>query len=446
MIVSDAGGGFRFTGLPAGKYTLRATRPGVSTSSLWQSVGAVVSAGDLAVNLVLPDAGMLTGKVAFSEGGAPRMFTVAVGAGYPAAFAEKDGSFSIDAPGGKQTLFISGPDFMRAVHAVDVAEKQSTDVGTITVERGRSVAGRVVDQNGNAVEGATVVAGMMLSGSGAELNIESESYGSQQTTTDAAGRFLMTGFGEAPLVAVAQHADVGRSESVSILRSSRSAQVELVLVATGALKGVVRRDGKPLPGTVVIANPRAATRSNFFVVTGEDGSYALDKLAAGDYYVMAMIGGGGPKPKDMHFRAVDVAVGEIAERDIDIDVGDVTVAVTTTTDTGAPVMLAIVFVMTGTWDAPTSEALRNTFAEVETATVYLRNAMGPGAIDVAGLQPGPHTTCVTPIPADPSDMDAIQQAMQRADQLPMTCAQFAVTAAPTQQSVAVTVPTEWTKP
>lgn len=443
MIVSGAGGEFRFAGLPPGDYELRAIRPGASTSSLWQAPSTVVATGTLDVELLLPEPGRLMGKVAFADGTSPRAYTVAVGAGYPIPFGEKDGAFSLDAPGGKQTLFVSGPDFMRSSLTVEVNERENTDVGTITVEKGRAISGRVVDPNGNPVEGATVAAGQLISGSGSEFHIPSESINAQTTTTDAAGRFLMSGFGESPLVAQANHDEVGRSDAIPIIRSSRSVDIELVLISSGSLEGVITRDGKPLPNTVVIANPRAATRSNFFTVSGPDGSYALDKLSAGDYFIMAMIGGGGPRPKDMHLHSVDIVAGQTTEQDIDIVAGPVTLAIDTLSDTGERIQIVSVFALNGTIDAPNSEALRAMASEIDSAIMYMRNTWSGATIKIEGVHPGPHTVCSIPIVVGEGGM---QEAMSKSDTAPMKCEHLDVQATPTEQPITVTVPNEWLQP
>jgi hypothetical protein len=77
------------------------------------------------------------------------------------------------------------------------------------------------------------------------------------------------------------------------------------------------QNGKPLGDTVVIANPVGATSSNFFVVTGPDGTFALDTLAPGAYVIYPMLGGGGGRPKDMYTRKVEVTA--VARMKVEID-------------------------------------------------------------------------------------------------------------------------------
>src|SRR6185312_15205277 len=108
---------------------------------------------------------------------------------------------------------------------------------------------------------------------------------------------------------VAGKPGAGRSASIRLPASPASATVDLVLAPTTSLQCLITRAGRPLPDTVVIANPIGAIASNFFVTTGPDGTFALDALAPGAYIVYPMLGGGGNRPKDIYVRKVDVGLG-----------------------------------------------------------------------------------------------------------------------------------------
>src|SRR5690606_30010686 len=154
------------------------------------------------------------------------------------------------------------------------------------------------------------------------------------------------------LTIVAGKDGVGRSSSVALPRGGESQTVELILAATGKLSGVVRKDGAPVADTVVIAHPIAATASNFFVVTGADGSYALDALTADEYIAYPMIGGGGPRPKDMYLLPARIAPGETTRHDINYETGALELAVRVTTDDNTPVAAAAVFLIGIEIDVP----------------------------------------------------------------------------------------------
>jgi hypothetical protein len=440
--VTDQAGGFRFAGLPDGSYRVRAARPGATEAALWLAEGVVAQPGGAAVRIVVGADGRVVGKVAFADGTAPKAFTVSIGGTHPVPFASGDGSFALAAAGGSHTVTIGGPGFVEArVRDVAVAGDKDADLGTITVAPGRSVSGRVVDANGAPVPGATIAAGALLSGGGAELYIPDESIGARSTEADDAGRFSLDGFGNGAVTVVAGKRDVGRSASLRLPPGPNSAVLELVLQPTTGLAGRVTRGGAPVADTVVIANPIGAISSNFFVITGADGSFVLDALAPGPYVVYPMLGGGGGRPKDMYLRRVEVTLGVRAEVAIDVTPGPVTLAIHLAADDGAAVPMASVLAIQAAVDARTMEELRDgsrlpmTPDGGRAIPMYLRQAMG-GDLELAGVHAGGHTVCVVPFPGPVDDPEL----------LPMKCVPIEVTAAPTRQPLEVVVPAAWLVP
>ena len=430
-LVTDAGGRFRFTGLPDGAYRLRAGRPDASEATLWLGASVEARPGDPPVTITLPEAGAITGKVVLAGGGAPRAFTAEVGGTTPLPFAGEDGAFTITAPGGTHTLTIAGAGFVtRRVRGVEVADGETTDLGTITVEAGRAVSGRVLGPDGAPVPGARVAAGPLLTGGGAELYIEDESPGARSAETDEAGRFTIDGFGPGAIVVVAGKEGVGRSPSVSIPRGPASATVDLVLAPTGGLDGKVTRAGAPLADTVIIANPIGAVRSNFFVVSGADGTFTFDALNPGTYLVYPMIGGGGSRPKDMVVTATQVGAGARGAVSIDATPGPGSLII----DVAAP--MAALMIVQAKVDAPNLDLMRDgswippEMLSGGTVMMYMRMASG-GPVEIDGIRPGYHTVCAAAIAGRP-DPDTIGET-------PMTCVGVDVTTAKGQR-VAVTPP------
>lgn len=139
--------------------------------------------------------------------------------------------------------------------AVEVEDGGTKDLGTVTVKRGRSISGRVLDASGMQVAAATVAAGVLLTGGGQKLYIEGESIGARETETDDQGRFLLSGFPPASITVTAGKAGVGRSPSLSIPSGPSSAEIDLVLAATESVSGIARLDGTPLADTIIIASP-----------------------------------------------------------------------------------------------------------------------------------------------------------------------------------------------
>ncbi len=435
QVVTDQGGGFHITGLPDGLYRIRAARPGAPESALDLAKSTDVRPGGPKLTLVLNAESSIVGKVAFKDGTVPRTFTVALGAAFPTPFATADGSFNITAPTGAQTIIIDGKSFLAAkARDVDVSDGKPTDIGTIVVEPGRSVSGRVLDEAGLPIAGAKVAAGILLTGGGQELYIADESIGAKDTITDSNGRYRLEGFSPVPITIVAGKDLIGRSASVQLPGGSDSATLDLLLQKTSGLDGVITRDGKPLGDTIVIANPIGASHANFFSVTGADGTFALDALAPGTYIVYPIIGGGGMRPKDMYIVKAELVLGKRARVSIDTSPGPVTLAVTVKTQAGVAVPMAQLFLIQAQISATNSAELRD-FDQLGTFTdkpmpLYIRGAMA-GAGEITNVRVGAHTLCVVPLqgPPDPN-----------APPVPVFCQPVKIDGVAKQQ-VAVVVPT-----
>ncbi|HEY5947648.1 MAG TPA: sigma-70 family RNA polymerase sigma factor, partial [Kofleriaceae bacterium] len=443
--IADAAGKFHIGGLPAGNYRVRAARPGTSESMLWTQVGQVVPTNTTGLRLTVSSPSTLEGRVLYEDGSPPPAFTVAVGYATPKPFATADGRFSIEVPGGAFNLAVSGPTFIRKLVAIEVKDGSKKDLGTVTVKRGRSISGRVIDASGMPVAAATVAAGQLLTGDGQKLYIESESVGAQETTTDGQGRFVMSGFPPASITVTAGKDGVGRSQSVSIPSGPSSAEVELVLAATGSVSGTVRVDGTPLAETIIIASPANGSSSNFFVTTGPDGSFALDALTPGLYAITPIIGDAG----DKHFRRVDIVAGQRAQVDINVTTGSGSIEITVKTEAGEPVLASRVAVIGMRVDAPNLAALRygallpSLPADGPPVPFFIRKARG-GPARVDHMKPGTYTACAVPLPGDPQNPLVAQQLQEQVNSLPMKCAPATIGGG--EKKVTITVPAAWTKP
>lgn len=146
--VADAGGKFSFRGMPPGRYRLRAVRAGDGADGLFTPRGIVVESGATGVELMVPAAGRVAGRVLYADGEAPELFAVAIGAGAPIPVVSDDGRFELESPGGTIRVEVSGPTFMPKSVTATVEGGEIADVGTINVERGRAVSGRVLDPGG----------------------------------------------------------------------------------------------------------------------------------------------------------------------------------------------------------------------------------------------------------------------------------------------------------
>ncbi|HEY4239004.1 MAG TPA: sigma-70 family RNA polymerase sigma factor [Kofleriaceae bacterium] len=431
--VTDQGGAFRFAGLPGGSYVVSAARPGASEAALQLSPGITTEPGGGPIQIVVPAEGRAVGKVRLVDGSAPIAFTITLGGTTPVGFTAKDGSFAMRAPFGTYPLTISGPGFMTASEPVTIDEAKDTDLGTIVVSPGRSISGRVVDEHGAPVAKAAVVAGALLTGGGTDLYIKDESIATKDTQTDDTGRFVLDGFPPMALTVIAGKTGVGRSASVRLPSGPDSATLDLVLAPTTRLEGTITSKGAPLPDTVVIANPVGAIAQNFFVTTGPDGGFVIDALAPGTYVVSPMIGGGGPGPKNIYLRRVELVAGATARVDIDATAGPITLSLSVKTDAGAPLPNAAISAIAAPLEPHTVEDMRDgTLLPVtdQVIPMYLRGERdGVGSID--DMRPGLHTICVV---LGDMRMPTASTKFQ--------CTQKTLSAA-TAQSIAIVVPASW---
>jgi len=430
--VTDQAGAFRFAGLPDGSYRVRAARPGANEAALGLSPGVVTKPNAAAIKIVVPAEGRAIGKVQLADGKPAAAFTITLANTNPLPFVTKDGAFSAPAAAGTYSLTVAGPGFVTTSKQVTIDEGKDTNIGTITVNAGRSISGRVLDEHGAPVAKATVAAGALLTGGGAELYIKDESIAAKDAETDADGKFVLDGFPPASITVIAGKANIGRSASIRLPASPDSATLDLVLAATSGLDGKVTRAGQPLADTVVIANPIGAVASNFFVTTGADGTFALDTLAPGSYIVYPMLGGGGNRPKDMYVRRVEIALGKKTHVDIDATPGPITLTLSVKTDKGAPVAMAQLIALQATIDPQTADELRDgTRMPVgdQVMPMYARGITA-GAATIEGMRPGAHTMCA--IVGDPR----IPSAMK------FKCTPLKLTAA-TKQTASLVLPATW---
>jgi RNA polymerase sigma factor (sigma-70 family) len=431
-MITDQAGAFRFAGLPDGSYHVHAARPGASEAALWLSTGVTTKPDAAPIKVVVPADARAVGKVQLASGAPATVFTIALDDTRPRPFVTNDGTFAVPAAAGTYTLTVAGPGFVTTSKQVTIAEGKDTDAGTITVNPGRSISGRVLDENGAPVAHATVAAGALLTGGGADLYMKTESIAAKDTETDDQGRFVLEGFPPASLTVLAGKANAGRSPSIQLPASPDSATLDLVLAATSSLHGKITRDGQPLGDTVVIANPIGAMSSNFFVTTGPDGTFVLDALAPGSYVVYPMLGGGGNGPKDVYLRRTEVALGKTTTIEIDATPGPVTLALSAKTEAGVPLPMAGLLAIQLSINPQTAQELRDGTllpASDQIIPMNMRRIVG-GAATIEGMRPGAHTLCAAL--GDPRLVSSLK----------IKCTQVTLTAAPKQTSTIV-VPAAW---
>jgi len=429
--VTDPHGAFRFPGLPDELYTVRAARPAAAEAELWLSTGVATRPTAAPIQIVVPADGRVLGKVQLADGSPVTAFTIALGNTSAVPIVTKDGTFALPAPAGTYTLTVTGPGFVTTSRDATIAEGIDTDVGAIAVTAGRSISGRVLDETGMPIANATVAAGALLSGGGAELYIKTESIAARDTTTAADGRFVLAGFPPASLTVIAGKQNAGRSASVQLPAGTDSVTLDLVLTATSSLGGKATRNNQPLADTMIIASPIGAMWSNFFVTTGPDGTFAFDALAPGAYVVYPMLGRGGSSPGSIYMRRTDVTLGTKAQVDIDATPGPITLAVSITTDAGARLPKGRVGTIELAIHPQTAEELRDGTRLPTDRTIAMHGGViHDGAASIEDLQPGTHTLC------------AMIGDARIASTVKLTCKQVTLSSAP-RQTASLAVPSAW---
>jgi protocatechuate 3,4-dioxygenase beta subunit len=436
---TDGDGRFALRGLADGAYRVRAQRTSRRQQFWSGGEGTAARPGDLALRIVLPAPGGIRGSVAFASGGAPERGSVTIGWSHSAAL--DDGRFVLeDLEPGTHDLTVRGADFAELKRpAVAVEAGKVTDVGVLTVTRGRKVTGTVTDAGGAPVAGAKVSMGktLMATGGGGGLpGLDDERLGIRSATSGADGSFAIIGAPTTAASLVADHPTRGRSLAVEVpAGDSDPPPLRLGLAAFGSVEGVVTSGGKPVSGAMVQATQ--GTGAHITIATaGSDGRFVLDRLPAGEQHITAsqMAGMG---MTSASATAVVVA-GQRAQVAIDIVSGDVSLTVEVKAKPGATVNAAQVFVARGVLDvkngkdlgaaARTADGLRMTFW------------FGGAAPSFDKLTPGPLSICTLPITGNMSDATFMERLQAHTDELEVHCARFELAATPAKQTFVQEVP------
>lgn len=446
--LSDAGGRFKLTGLSDGPYQVRASRSagGGRFGGGWTVPPVDARTGDTDVRIELAAEGTITGKVAFANGDAPAAFSVNLGGwGQGTPFSSKSGKFEVPelAPR-KYTVTIRGPGFdSKQIGDVEVKPGETTDLGTIEVEKGRSVAGKVVDAGGSPVADALVRAGRTIFGDGSSSKSAFGGPPGAQNTkevrTDESGRFAIFGLGPSDISVVAEHETMGRSKAILIRGRASTADLSLQLAPFGALEGTVTRGGKPAERVFVSVASLTTPDVSYGVATGDDGKYRYDKLAPDEYKVQAFLmrgmGGFGTRAP----KRVVVASGKTARADLAYDAGTVDVLVAIKEAGGKALGFTWVAAMTGEVTATNARDMQLEIGRSESST---QNAFSIGGSEarLLDLSPRSYSICAIPYPSEVSGMaDTMAYGEREGDKLPVYCKPIDVAETPGEQAITIEV-------
>lgn len=441
---TDGAGTFAIRGLPDGSYRLRAAR---STGGRfdWGQQGTPAKVGDTNVRIVLAAEGSIVGKLVVEGGNAPKLATVQLGY-QPSTPANADGTFKLEgAAPGKYDLHVRGPDFATFVQRdVEVKPGKPTDVGTLTLVRGRKLVGKVVDASGTAVPGAKVKTGdMLMSMQGAEEQMENfeEMYGARTDVTDQDGKFVLIGIAKKSTSVGAEHPTRGRSAAVELPAGTDDPPaITLTLKGYGTITGKVTSKGEPVGGATITDTPKDGGAQIRIVQTEADGTFTLTKVGEGTHVVSAMQQG----LLDMSLKStsttVQVRAGKETKVNIDIPVGSITLSVAIKPQAGQKVDSAQIFLFRGSVVVHNAKELTSGFLAGGVQGMKFWFGGDKPMPDFDQLVPGDYSVCTIPITGDLNDPTFAQRLQEQTDALKVYCKKVALAASPPKQSVVHEVP------
>ena len=324
---TDGGGAFKLYGIGDGNYRVDANLQGANalTSS---DDGVVAKAGDRNVRIVVSAPGGVKGHIVIeaSNGGTSAPSYATVSSSWRESTQATAGDFELDdlTPGAHDLQF-RGSEFLQFDKAdVMVASGKVLDLGTITVKRGRTLRGRVVDSSGNPVAGAQVSVAkyltMVVNHMPGATSGGNDLMGIRTATSQDDGGFTVFGVPAEKTNIIAEHATLGQSDGVAIVAGDDDpALVTLTLKGVGSIAGKITRKGVPVSGAFVAAQAEGSDAPKMST-SATDGTFVIDKVSVGKLNLMAML----PK-SGTQVPTVDVVVvaGQQTTANIEVPVGDV---------------------------------------------------------------------------------------------------------------------------
>lgn len=441
---TDGAGHFVIRGLPDGGYRVRAARASGSGAYDWGQEGVPARTGDKAVKIVLKAPGSIVGKVALEDGSVPRLATVSLG-WQTSTMVAPDGTFKLDDLTPRTyDLRVHGPDFAETLqHDIEVKSGESTDVGTITLQRGRKLTGRVVDAKGNAVAGARVRVGdMLVSAQGAEEQLESleEMSGGRVGVSDQDGRFSLLGLGKKRTNVIADHPTRGRSNALEIPAGTEDPPpVTLAILGYGSVTGKVTSQGKPLAGVAITDTPKGGGAQVQFAQSDADGTFTLNKVTEGTHVLSALQQGGFTSLKSAS-TTVQVTAGKATTVTLDIPVGSISLSVIVKALPNNQVDAAQVFLFRGTFAATNAKELNEGFFGGGAQGMKFWFGEGKPVPEFDELVAGTYSVCTIPITGDLNDPTFQARIQQHLDALKVYCKTAKVAASPAKQTFIAEVP------
>ncbi|HEX5060756.1 MAG TPA: carboxypeptidase regulatory-like domain-containing protein [Kofleriaceae bacterium] len=441
---TDGAGHFVIRGLPDGGYRLRAAR---STGGRydWGQQGTPAKVGDKNVKITLAAEGSIVGKLVVEGGGAPKLATVQVGS-QPSTPASADGTFKLeDVAPGKYDLHVRGHDFAEFIqHDVEVKPGKPTDVGTLTLMRGRKLVGKVIDAGGNPVPGTKVKTGdMLFSMQGGDDQMENleEMYGARTDITDQDGKFTLIGIAKKSTSVIADHPTRGRSVAVSLPAGTDDPPpVTLTLKGYGSITGKVTSKGEPVGGATITDTPKGGGAQIRIVQSEADGTFTLTKIGEGTHVVSAMQQSMLGMSLKSTSTTVQVREGKESKVAIDIPVGSLVLAVQVKAQAGQKVDSAQIFLFRGAIVVHNAKELTEGFLSGGVQGMKFWLGEGKPVPEFDELVAGDYSVCTIPITGDLNDSQFQARIQEHMDVLKVYCKKVPLAASPQKQTFIAEVP------
>lgn len=455
---TDGGGRFVLRGLEKGKYRVWGSRDGGGRRRRGGRDGVKAQTGDQDVRVVLPTPGGIKGKVELEDGEPPELAIVS--SDWEHRVTTRDGNFELDdlLPG-KYDVRVSGQDFAEKIKGdVEVTAGKVTDTGTLTLRRGRTFSGKVVDPNGAPVQNARVVFGKMLFGDGKQTGADdtegASAMGMKMGFTNAAGEFTLKGAPRTSGSLLAEHATIGRSVAIKIPAGREDYEgVAITLRGYGSITGRITRKGEPVAGATINAAPMGSSGQAIFVQSGQDGSFAVDKVPEGPTALTAMINKG--MGASGGSKTITVVAGKPVDGSIDLPAGDLALQVKIEPKTGEKVDAAQVFLFRGNIAAQNGEEIMDAFLASggeRGADGQVTLALGGAAGMLIWLGPampfptfkellaGSYSACAIPITGTITDPQLMGRIFRHLDKLEVFCKPVTVKPSPASQEMTMILP------
>jgi protocatechuate 3,4-dioxygenase beta subunit len=291
--------------------------------------------GDTAVDFTLEKTGSIVGRVQFEGGAIPPAFRVqafpeakekqerpgfrmvfSFGPNDDKIYTDPSGRFRLDDVDAGMVTITAKADGKAPGRksGLKVVADQVADAGTLILEDGRALRGRVVAAKDDApIPGVTV---SLSQPQGFMTSSSRDAAGVAISGLD--GRFEISGLEPRTYAVDATQPDYSPSSGrVEIGADADTDDFVVKLSRGGIITGLVRDAQKAIVPNVQVLLTSRGMGGPQTVSTGPDGRYTFEKMAPGDYIVMRAPSGGGPLMLFGGMKQVTVREGETTTFDLD---------------------------------------------------------------------------------------------------------------------------------